>query len=90
MDKYIVVKVEDADRNAAFPDIEKPWRTNLGMVRKAIHDVAEGSGMHIADMPTHTPHADYHPAYFTKKESEDIARIFEAAMARARAYKKSL
>ena len=88
MDKYIVVRVEDADRNAAFPALENPWNTNLGMVRKAaIHEVAENRGVHIADMPTHTLHADYHPAYLTKKESDDIARIFETAMARAkRAY----
>lgn len=87
MDKYIVVRVEDADRNAAFPAIENPWKTNLGMVRKAIHEVAETRGVQIADMPTHTLHADYHPAYLTKKESDDIARIFETAMARAkRAY----
>lgn len=87
MDKYIVVRVKDADRNADFPAIEKPWSTNLGIVRKAIHEVGESRGIRIADMPTHTLNADYHPSFFTTKESNDIAMIFETALRRAKVWR---
>lgn len=84
MDKYIIVKVRDAD--AEFPS--QPYKdlttgkwvipsTNVGKIRKAIHTVAREQFISEADMVTHT-------AFMTPSESDMVARIFETAMARAK------
>jgi hypothetical protein len=84
MEKYIIVKVRDAD--AEFPSspykdlVTGKWHiplTNLGKIRKAIHTVAEEHFISEADMVTHT-------WFMTKAESDAIARIFETAMSRAK------
>lgn len=72
-DKYIVVKVRDADARLTPGSAN----TNLGSIRKAIHERAEARGNSIADMVTHT-------GFMTEEESADIARIFEGAMNRAK------
>lgn len=86
MEKYLVVKVYDSDRNSLFPEVVDPATTNMGVVRKAIHDLGKDRGIHIADMPTHARLADHHPAFFTTEESEEIAKIFETALRRAKDY----
>lgn len=86
MDKYIVVKVKDAERNSLFPEVENPARTNMGVVRAAIHDVGKDRGIGIADIPTHA-RFDHHPAFFTAEESNDIAMIFETALRRAKVWR---
>lgn len=84
MEKYIIVKVRDAD--AEYPS--KPYKdlvtgkwhiplTNLGKVRKAIHTVCTEQFISAADMVTHTQ-------YMTQAESEQVARIFNTAMERAK------
>lgn len=84
MEKYIIVKVRDAD--AEFPSspykdlVTGKWRipaTNVGKIRKAIHDAAKEQFISEADMVTHT-------RIMTAKESADVAMIFEQAMARAK------
>ena len=84
MEKYIIVKVRDA--NAEFPS--KPYAdpatgnwhiptTNLGKIRKAIHAVCEQQFISAADMVTHT-------RFMTREETETVARIFNRAMERAK------
>lgn len=85
MDKYIVVRVKDAERNSLFPEVENPARTNMGVIRTAIHDAGKDRGISIADIPTHA-RAD-HPAFFTAEESNDIAMIFETALRRAKVWR---
>lgn len=84
MEKYIIVKVRDAD--AEFPSspykdlVTGKWcipSTNMGKIRKAIHDAAEEQFISEADIVTHN-------RFMTARESADIARIFETAMARAK------
>lgn len=70
-DKYIVVKVRDADERMAAGS----YITNLGAMRKALHERSEERGNSIADMVTHT-------RFMTEEESADITRIFETAMSR--------
>lgn len=74
MDNYIIVKVSN----------ERPSRSNgflspIGRIRRAIHRVSEDFGYDIADLVTHSR------LYMTREESDEVARIFESAMGRARA-----
>lgn len=84
MEKYIIVKVRDAD--AEFPSqpykdlVTGKWRipsTNVGKIRKAIHAASEEQFISCADMVTHT-------RFMTAQESAEVARIFETALARAK------
>lgn len=71
MDKYIIVKVRDADgRNGRF-------NSNMGAMRKAIHQASRDLDISTADMVTHTP-------LFPDEDSTKVATIFETNMEKAK------
>lgn len=83
-DKYIIVKVENAETKwPPYPhwDVErKQYRmpfTAHARMRQAIHAAYVDEGVDGGDMVTHTP-------WMTEQESETVKRIFETAMARAK------
>lgn len=72
-DKYVLVKVRDADSKMNPGSAN----TNLGKIRKAIHEKAKDNDISIADMVTHT-------RFMTADESERVTSIFETAMNRCK------
>jgi hypothetical protein len=71
MDKYIIVKIRDADgRNGRF-------NSNMGAMRKAIHQASRDLDISAADMVTHT-------SFFPTEDSATVATIFETNMAKAK------
>lgn len=84
MDKYIIVKVRNAEAKwPPYPhwDVERkrymmPFEAHARM-RQAIHAAYKTEAVNGADMVTHSP-------WMTKDESETVKRIFETAMARAK------
>lgn len=72
-DKYILVKVRDAEAYIA----PRSFHTKLGKIRKAIHSTAEDHDISMADMVTHS-------LCMTADETRQVTDIFETAMARVK------
>lgn len=72
-DKYILVKVRAADERMT----PRSANTNLGEIRKAMHEMAEDHGISMADMVTHT-------RFMTADETRRVTEIFETAMDRTK------
>lgn len=68
-DKYILVKVRDAERGG--------YNTNMGKMRKAIHLASDEHDISVADMVTHT-------RFMTADESRQVTEVFETAMDRGK------
>lgn len=71
MDKYIIVKVRDAGASNG------KFQTNLGLMRKAIHQASQEHDISTADMVTHT-------AFFPPEDSAKVQAIFETNMDKAK------
>jgi hypothetical protein len=81
-EKYIIVKVRDADSAMPPSPVVVGGRvvlptTPVSHIRRAIHKVTEDQFLSAADMVTHT-------RFMTREESDTVARVFEKAMRRAK------
>ena len=81
-EKYIIVKVRDADREIPTRAVAERGKvvipsTSVGHLRKAIHAKAAEQFISEADIVTHTQ-------YMSQEDSDTVARIFERAMKRAK------
>lgn len=69
MEQYILVKVRDSDGGG--------YNSNMGIIRRAIHEKAKNNDISVADMVTHT-------RFMTADESDRVTEVFETAMNRAK------